>query len=109
MAQDGGVIHTTDSGETWELQPTNTHNDLLAVHSCDSKDVWVVGTYGTILHSTDGGKNWNVKSESTSEPLAGVDVSPTGRGWAVGRRELSIAPRIRVKPGRSRKAVLSLG
>jgi photosystem II stability/assembly factor-like uncharacterized protein len=59
----GTIIHTTDGGESWEIQAKLEAEYFETIQFLDDKNGWVCGDYGYVYKTTDGGKAW-------------VDVSP---------------------------------
>ena len=60
----GTILKTTDGGETWILQRTDTSTDrpLFAVHAIDAGHAVAVGLWSFVLTTADGGAQWgNVK------------------------------------------------
>ncbi|OGV16610.1 MAG: hypothetical protein A2440_02730 [Stygiobacter sp. RIFOXYC2_FULL_38_25] len=51
----GTILKTTDGGDDWRLQKSNTTNDLYTVFFLDENTGWAAGEYGTILKTTNGG------------------------------------------------------
>ena len=51
--EQGRIIHTTDGGATWELQPTITSSPLYSVAYRGGYNIWVAGRGGAILRRTD--------------------------------------------------------
>lgn len=54
----GVIIRTTDGGESWYHQNSNTSLTLHDVVFVDSTYGWAVGDIGIILHTSDAGKTW---------------------------------------------------
>lgn len=83
---DGGYISkSTDQGQNWTNQHSNTARQLNAVSFVDSLRGWVVGMNGTILNTTNGGNNWTQQASGTLNDLTSVQFINASRGWAVGR------------------------
>ena len=55
----GTVMKTTDSGETWRMQSTDTRAPIRSVHFLDSNTGWAVGAQGVVLFTKDGGQTWD--------------------------------------------------
>ena len=56
----GTILKTTDGGETWILQRTDTSTDrpLFAVHAIDAGHAVAVGLWSLVLSTADGGAQW---------------------------------------------------
>ena len=55
----GEILHSTDRGDSWNRQRSNTQSSLRAVTFLpDRKRGWAVGNSGTILGTIDGGDHW---------------------------------------------------
>lgn len=56
----GVILRTSDGGETWSLQHTDTTVDrpLFSVYFRNINDGWAVGLWSLIMHTDDGGKTW---------------------------------------------------
>ena len=51
------IYHTTDGGETFEVQTTQLETH--AIHMLDENEGYCGGASGFIYRTTDGGTNWN--------------------------------------------------
>lgn len=84
----GGVIHTKDSGKTWEIQADSlTANDLRKVSVVDSEHVFACGASGTIIYTKDGTKWSPVNITGTTNDLWGISMYDKNHGVAVGRSQ----------------------
>ncbi|MDR6522316.1 photosystem II stability/assembly factor-like uncharacterized protein [Variovorax paradoxus] len=56
----GVILHTTDGGETWQVQRSDAAQDrpLFAVHFFDEKQGVAVGLWSLVLRTEDGGEHW---------------------------------------------------
>lgn len=54
----GCVLHSTDEGRNWELQPTRQPLPLNDVTFVDEQHGWAVGAMGVIVRTVDGGRTW---------------------------------------------------
>ena len=61
----GGVLKTTDGGNTWDLTTAEGDN-FTALHFFNEQHGFVIGYNGTLLETTDGGANWNSKRNGNS-------------------------------------------
>ena len=82
----GTILHSKDSGSTWEIQQSPTRNALFQVRFLNGEEGWISGSYGIVLHTTDGGKNWIAQPAGTTEHLFGLTFVNEQMGWAVGSR-----------------------
>jgi len=80
----GTMIHTSDSGATWQAQTSNVSNTLYWVIFPTPLNGWAVGTGGTIIATTDGGNTWNQQTSNTTLPLYSAAFVDAQRGWVVG-------------------------
>ncbi len=81
----GAVIHTTDGGNTWEVQHPGNPKDvyLFGVSFISRKTGWVVGEKGSIYHTTDGGKTWKQQKSGTTNHIRDVAFTDKKNGCAV--------------------------
>jgi photosystem II stability/assembly factor-like uncharacterized protein len=82
----GTILHSKDSGLTWEIQPSPTRNALFRVRFTNPGRGWISGSYGAILNTTDGGQSWSAQPSGTSEHLFGLTFVNEQVGWTVGSR-----------------------
>ena len=84
--QEVTIVHTTDGGQTYEIQtnPTDPDVKLNCVNFADNQHGLAVGLGYTILYTSDGGENWEVRPTSCSR-WNSVYLSETGKAWAVGK------------------------
>jgi photosystem II stability/assembly factor-like uncharacterized protein len=68
----GLILHTSDAGETWEVQRRNQDEKLLSVACRDEHQAWAVGEDGLILQTNDGGKTWFRQDSKTTGLLVRV-------------------------------------
>ena len=56
----GTILHTTDGGETWTLQRTDTTTDrpLFAIHAADASHIVAAGLWSLVVVSDDAGGRW---------------------------------------------------
>src|SRR5262249_37171085 len=55
------VLHSSDRGQTWEVQKTGQPLPLHGVFFLDEQRGWAVGEYGSVLATGAGGRNWRVQ------------------------------------------------
>src|SRR5438874_3398628 len=54
----GTIVRTTDGGNSWTVQASDTTQALWAVSFADANNGTAVGEGGTIVRTTDGGDHW---------------------------------------------------
>lgn len=80
----GTILHTSDGGSTWTIQPSGLTTALLDVAFVDANIGTIVGGAGIILQTTDGGENWITRNSGITTALRGVSFSNVNNGTAVG-------------------------
>lgn len=84
VVDSGVILHSINSGVTWDPETSGVTNNLASVDFIDSLNGWVVGSGGCILRTRDGGKLWVADSSPTTMNLHKVQFIDTSHGWAVG-------------------------
>lgn len=78
------IVHTVDSGRTWETKSWGKDEvGLLAVKCLSAESAWAVGRDGLILHTADGGRSWQHQDGGGRENLVRVRFFDD-TGWVVG-------------------------
>lgn len=85
----GRILHTLDSGLSWELQregQATLWNCLNDIDFVDSEYGWAVGFKGQIWHTKNGGKNWELQQSTIfiDDILYSVDFMNRNEGWIAG-------------------------
>ena len=80
----GQISKTTDGGQTWNNQTSNTTTQLNSIFMIDQNYGWAAGFNGVIVKTTDGGVNWNNITTPTAEMLTGIKFLDQNNGWAIG-------------------------
>lgn len=70
-------------GFSWDLQISNTGNNLLQCSFVDSLHGWVVGENGTILYTSNGGVNWVSQNSPVKYNISDVKFVSRQKGWAI--------------------------
>ena len=70
------VMHSSDFGQSWEMQATGQTLPLHALHFVNENEGWAVGELGTILATEDGGKNWKVRRQGAQRAASVVYPCP---------------------------------
>jgi len=69
VGSNGGILHTTDGGDTWNQQESGVKADLNSVSFVDSLTGTIVGAGGVILRTANGGDSW-VQPNSNLDSLS---------------------------------------
>jgi photosystem II stability/assembly factor-like uncharacterized protein len=78
------ILHTTDSGISWDVQRSgNPQEDLLTVGCLSPERAWVAGTEGRILQTKDAGESWIQQQSGTKPSLLRMHFFGND-GWIVG-------------------------
>ncbi|HEX7912073.1 MAG TPA: YCF48-related protein [Paraburkholderia sp.] len=82
-AEKGQLLHSADSGHTWEYVNTGYKGSLWCGAALNNGELLVGGQRGTLMRSEDGGRNWELvdlstKSSITSIVANGLDVMVVG-------------------------------
>lgn len=77
----GGVIKTTDGGETWINQQTPAVGPLTDVAFADTLNGWVVGYDGAIFRTRDGGESWEQQNVGTTGPIGAISAVSPSIAW----------------------------
>ena len=90
---DGLVLHTTDSGTTWQppatppvtLSPAMSSAWQWTTVAARGNRVWITGLPGSVIaHSPDAGATWTLQPTGGNTPLEKIAFVDDQRGWAVG-------------------------
>lgn len=80
----GTILHSTDRGQNWCIQQSNTANALFSLSLVGGKKGWAVGSSGTIVHTEDGGTTWELQSCNIKKKLFEVFFIDELSGWICG-------------------------
>jgi len=84
VGENGLILHTENSGQSWAIQLINTKKQLNSVYFVSGTIGWVVGDGGVIGRSTSGGDRWNVLQSGYTENLNEVYAYSQLIAWIVG-------------------------
>ncbi|MBI5216480.1 MAG: DUF1573 domain-containing protein [Ignavibacteriae bacterium] len=84
VGTNGNIWRTTDGGDTWQQQISNTTQHLNSVYFLSVNEGYVAGNGGTILHTTNGGTTWTTELTGTTQHLNKILFTDVQHGWAVG-------------------------
>ena len=82
VGENGTILHTRNSGLTWEAQSNPTHL-FYDVCLTTQDHAYVVGDRGSIMHSDDGGSKWEAQDSRTAECFSATHFVSHEEGWAV--------------------------
>ena len=77
----GDILHTKDSGITWQVQYHQTNTDLEVLEFVDATNGWAIGWNGAMLHTNDGGITWQPQHSGIGRDLQDVHFVDTNTGW----------------------------
>ncbi len=77
------IYHTTDGGETFEIQTNQFSTALEAIYMIDENEGFTGGGSGFVYRTTDGGENWNFHGTIPST-LSDMDFASSTQGYACG-------------------------
>src|SRR5881275_28164 len=80
----GTIVRTTDGGNSWTVQASDTTQTLWAVSFTDANHGTAVGEGGVIVGTTDGGGHWASQASGTTLQFRGVSFTDANNGTAVG-------------------------
>jgi photosystem II stability/assembly factor-like uncharacterized protein len=85
---DGVILHTTNGGRTWNLQPgPGASVALLGVQAISSTTAWISGgpAQGYVARTLDSGTTWT-QEVLPGNPLSisAVEFRTADEGWAAG-------------------------
>jgi photosystem II stability/assembly factor-like uncharacterized protein len=83
------VLHTTDGGVSWDVQPTNVKGLFSQLFFIDKDIGWAVGNYtyaspnyySRILHTVDGGKTWTKQKEMNNYGFGSIHFFDAKNGY----------------------------
>ena len=79
---DGIILHTTNGGETWEVQQ-DLQTPLNAMDFVNENKGWAVGRDGLIKFTSNGGANWGTQTSPLTKTLTSVCFTDENNGWIV--------------------------
>ena len=83
VGHEGVIVHTSDGGESWNIQDSGTVSILYGVHFVSPDTGWVVGTSGKMLKTFNGGVTW-IDTVISTRSLTDVFFLDRIRGWVIG-------------------------
>lgn len=79
----GTILHSTNGGQTWAQQRSNTVSDLAAVAFGTSSCGWAAGAGGSVVHTTNGGSSWIPAATGTSADALAIAAKGETTAWIV--------------------------
>jgi photosystem II stability/assembly factor-like uncharacterized protein len=80
----GTIIKTTNGGNNWQAQISNSNITLLSVSFINESTGYTCGGEGLILKTTNGGSNWISQISNTSFTLIRIDFINDRIGYSSG-------------------------
>jgi photosystem II stability/assembly factor-like uncharacterized protein len=84
VGSSGIILKTTNTGEDWKNQTSNTTNNLKSVKFINDNTGWIAGNSGVVLKSSDGGFSWITQNSNTTQDLNSIFFIDSNHGWATG-------------------------
>ncbi len=81
VSSDAIILHTTDGGETFEVQTTQYPTE--AIYMIDENEGYSGGANGRVYRTTDGGENW-IAIGSIGVTLTDIDFATSTQGYCCG-------------------------
>jgi photosystem II stability/assembly factor-like uncharacterized protein len=81
------VLYTTNGGNTWDFQYSNSGNSyrpIYSSHFISSTEGFAACEYGNIMYTSNGGNTWIEKSPVSSFDLYGIYFTDSNTGWVSG-------------------------
>ena len=92
VGDSGKIYYTTDAGDNWSPQTSNTTATLYSVSCCTGLYCWAVGENGVLVSTTDGGSTWSAQTLVAGATLDDVSFVNAQTGWVVGWMNATSAP-----------------
>jgi photosystem II stability/assembly factor-like uncharacterized protein len=83
VSSDAIILHTTDGGETFEIQYNEFSTTLEAICMIDENEGYTGGASGFVYRTIDGGENWNFHG-TISSTLTDIDFASQTQGYCCG-------------------------
>lgn len=86
------LLHTTDSGKSWEILKEFEDTWLTEVYFSNKDEGWIIAEKGNlvmfsnniVLYTHDGGKNWQTQFETKKQRLYAMHFLNNKKGWIIG-------------------------
>jgi serine/threonine protein kinase len=72
LGVDGVIMCSRDRGLSWEMQQSNTRQNLREMHGFETGELFVVGENGTLLFSDDEGEHWRLLPHPSQDHLCDI-------------------------------------
>lgn len=84
VGDSGTILHSEDSGTSWEIMKVETESDLTCIHFSGSQKGWVTGSHRTLGITADCGKSWKWQQINNSGgTFLDIYFSDELTGWLV--------------------------
>ncbi len=80
----GHIYRTTDSGDSWVRQTTQSTGAANDIFFANQNDGWVVGIYGAVYRTVNGGVDWTAQNSQSDATLNRIFFTSSTNGWIVG-------------------------
>ena len=82
VGRKGLVLHTSDGGHRWTVQPSAVTVNLHVVFFVDARHGWASGG-NTLLRTVDGGRHWTHSRTAITGVVSQLDFADAGHGIAL--------------------------
>ena len=79
------VVKTSDNGETWKVNNSNTYPPMNSVCLVDTLQGWAAGFEGELIRTTDSGETWINLESGTDKDLFSIYFIDESIGWLAGQ------------------------
>jgi PKD repeat protein len=81
----GAILHTTDGGTTWVVQPIpdGLLGGIIGVKGLSRNEAWAASLGGVVMHTLDGGSTWNIvpHPDVYLSEVNRIDATSGGNVW----------------------------
>ena len=81
----GAILHTTDGGSTWVVQPIPDRllGGIKGIKGLSSNEAWAASLGGVLMHTLNGGSTWNIvpHPEVYLSEVNRIDAMSDGNVW----------------------------
>jgi len=87
VGSNGTILHTSDGGQSWEVQVSGLEADLTHIQVYDTEKASIAGDFDGLLQTSDGGETWSPIQLPQGYSYGPIFFPTALTGWVVGRSE----------------------